>query len=307
MQTAPAEFRWKWGPPIRQMVSGEFTGVSTKNKSGVFAGRSGENIRVLAACCALVLAGCSDSIDPGAPDEAAASSEATAPVVVLSDAWEPPTLTEAAILADRLLRREDDSLLLDAAQRRELADEITAVLSRIRQAYPAVTDVTARATYATGELILALEPWLFEVVSSLLDDSTGSVELRTGHAEFDLLNARLGLSVVVRIFQFSGTVVFYFNEYLNVAAAAPAYAALEGIEYAEPNAYVGDGSDVDAVESEGRWYVVFRRAWGDCPAGCINETLDFFIVSGDGIERVERTQAMERIEFRDLVMTRGWN
>ena len=255
----------------------------------------------LAACSVLALAGCSDSISPEA------TGEAPAPVVVLADAWEALTLTEAAILADRLLRREDDSLLLDEAERRELADEIAAVLSRIRHEYPAVADIAARAAYATGELTLGLEPWLFETVSSLLDDSTGPVVLRTGHAEFDSLNARLGLSVVVRIFQFSGTVVFYFNEYLNVAAAAPVYAAMEGIEYAEPNAYVGDGSDIDAVESEGRWYVVVRRAWGDCPAGCINETFDFFIVDGDSVERVERAQAMERIEFRDLVMTRGWN
>ncbi len=118
----------------------------------------------LAAGCALALTGCSDSINPGAPGEAAA------PVVVISDAWEPPTLTEAAILADRLLRREDDS--------------------------------------------------------------TNPVVLRTGHSEFDALNARLGLSVVVEMFPISGTVIFYCNEYLNVAAAARAYATMEGIEYA---------------------------------------------------------------------------
>ena len=146
----------------------------------------------LAVCCALALAGYSDSIDTGAPGEDAA------PVVMLSDAWEPPTLTEADILADRLLRREGDRLLLDAAERRELAGEVAAVLSRIRHAYPAVADITVRAPYAFGELILTLEPWLFEAVSSLLDD-------------------------------------------------------------------------------------------------------------GDGVERIERTQAMDRVEFRDLVMTRGWN
>ena len=170
-----------------------------------------------------------------------------------------------------------------------------------------MTDVTARVTYATGELILGLEPWLFETVTSLLEDGGERIELRTGHAEFDSLNARLGLSAVVQIFRFSETVVFYFNEYLNVAPAARAYASLEGIEYAEPNAYVGDGDDIDAVESEGRWYVVFRRAWGDCPAGCINEVLDFFIVEGGDVERMERMQAMDRVEFRNLVMNRGWN
>ena len=261
----------------------------------------------LAACCALALAGCSDSIDLGVPGAATMPGEDAAPVVVLPDAWERPTLTEADILADRLLQREDDRLMLDAAERREFAAEIASVLSRIRHAYPAVADIAVRALYAFGELIIALEPGLFETISSLLEDSTGPVVLRTGHADFDSLNARLGLTVVVDTFRFSGTVVFYFNEYLNVAAATRAYAALAGIRYAEPNGYVGDGSDIDAVESEGRWYVVVRRAWGDCPAGCINGVLDFFIVNGDGVERVERTQAMGRAEFRDLVMSRGWN
>ena len=66
-------------------------------------------------------------------------------------------------------------MLLDAAERRELAGEIAAVLSRIRYAYPAVADITVRVPYEFGELILALEPWLFEAVSSLLDDG-GVVE-----------------------------------------------------------------------------------------------------------------------------------
>ena len=41
--------------------------------------------------------------------------------------------------------------------------------------------------------------------------------------------------------------------------------------------------------------------------GTISEVLDFFIVNGDDVERIERTQAMDRVEFRDLVMSRGSN
>jgi hypothetical protein len=81
---------------------------------------------------------------------------------------------------------------------------------------------------------------------------------------------------------------------------------MEGIEFAEPNVQVGDGSDIDMAKSEGRWYVVVRRAWGDCPAGCINEELHFFIVNGTDVEQVDRAQAMERTEFSELVMNRGW-
>ena len=93
---------------------------------------------------------------------------------------------------------------------------------------------------------------------------------------------------------------------MNVPAAAAAYAAVEGIEYAEPNAYVGDGSDLDALKSEGRWYVVARRAWGDCPSGCINEELYFFIADDVEVEQVDTAQAMGIAEFMELVTNRGW-
>ena len=202
-------------------------------------------------------------------------------------------LTEADILADRLMRREDDSLLLDATERSQLADEIASVLPSIRDAYPAVGDVTVRMPYAYGELILGLEPQLYDSVASLLDDQTGPVILETGYPQFDSFNKRLGLSVVVDPFSFSRAATFHFSEFLNVPAAAAAYEMVEGIEYAESNAYVGDGPDIDAMNSQGRWYVVLRSAEGDCPSGCIYsgciyEELFFFIVDGAAVEMIDR-------------------
>ena len=81
---------------------------------------------------------------------------------------------------------------------------------------------------------------------------------------------------------------------------------VEGIEYAESNADVGDASDLEVLESEGRWYVVARRAWGDCPSGCIYEELFFFVVDGAAVEMIDREEALEGAEFMDLVMRRGW-
>ena len=264
----------------------------------------------LAACCALALTGCSGSTDSTASTDSAdmeVPGDAAAPVVVLRpDGWEPPMPTEAAILADRILRREDDSLLLDEAERRQLAGEIASVLSGIRDAYPAVEDITAITSYVFGELLVGLEPQLFDAVASLLEDQTGPVTLQTGYAEFDSLNGTLGLSVVVDLFPSFHTATFYFNEYLNVPAAAAAYAAVEGIEYAEANAYVGDGPDLDALESQERWYVVARRAWGDCPSGCIYDELLFFIVDDAEVEQIDPARAMDIAEFRELVMNRGW-
>ena len=257
----------------------------------------------LAACCVLVLNGCSGSTDSGVPGD-----DAAAIVILRPDSWEPPMPTEAAILADRLLRRKDGSLLLDAAERSGLATQIAPVLADIREACPVLVDeeVTVQKSYALGELLLGLEPQLYEAVASLLDEQTGPVTLQTGYAEFDSLNEKLELSVVVDHYPSFRAATFYFNEYLNVPAAAAAYETVEGIEYAESNAYVGDGSDIDAVKSEERWYVVARRAWGDCPSGCINEELFFFIVEGAVVEQVDHEQALERAEFGELVVNQGW-
>ena len=211
--------------------------------------------------------------------------------------------TEADILAHRLLQ-EEDVLLVDAIERDELGGEIGRVLAQIRTAYPEVAAITAQERHVFGVLLLGLEPELFGIVSALLEGQSEAVTLRTGYVAFDSLNEQLGLSAVIRTFPILGIVTFYFDAYLNVDAAAQAYSTVEGVEFAEPDSYVGDGSDVAVKKSAGRWYVVFRRAWGDCPAGCINEEFDFFIVDEAEVERVAPAQALGITEFRDLVM--GW-
>ena len=252
-------------------------------------------------CCTLVLAGC------GTTPNLEASDEATAPFVVRVDARQLSTPTEAAVLAHRILQRESGGLLVGAEKRRALAREITPVLSRIRDAYPAMVNKTVRQTHMLGELVLALEPDLSETVSGLLDDATTEpVTLHTGYVEFDALNARLGLSAV-KLFPSFNSGVFYFNEHLNVYAASEAYSMMEGIEFAEPNVYLEDGSDIEVSKSQGIWYVIVRHAWGDCPSGCIFEEPFFFTVKGTDVKRIERAQAMDMVEFAAPVENRGWS
>ena len=68
---------------------------------------------------------------------------------------------------------------------------------------------------------------------------------------------------------------------------------LEGTEYAETNAYLGDGSDLAITESGGRWYVVARRFQGDCPSGCSSEELFYFAVNEAAVEMIESKQALQ--------------
>ena len=195
------------------------------------------------ACCAMVLAGCGAIPNPEASDGPPES------LVMCVDSLQLPSPTEAVVLAHRILQRESGELLVDAGKRRALAREIEPVLSRIRDAYPAMADITVRQTHAFGELVVALGPDMSEAVSGLFDDATtGSVTLHSGHVEFDALNARLGLSAV-ELFSSFNSGVFYFNEHLNVYAASRAYSMMRGIEFAEPNMFQEDSSDIDASKS----------------------------------------------------------
>ena len=247
-----------------------------------------------AACCALVLAGSGASF-------LEASEGAEAPTVVPAAPWEPPSPTEATILADRILRGESDDLLLDANRRHALGHEIEGVLVRIRDAYPAMAEISAREDHKPATLLLGLEPDLFETVSGQLDGERRSVTLRTGHAEFDALNAKLGLWAV-RPFSSAGVAAMYFRERLNIDAARRAYLAMVGVTYVELDALLGDGSGIEATKSQGIWYVVFRKAWGDCPAGCIYEDVSFFTVDNSGVERIEPTRAKSMAGFSELAV-----
>ena len=250
--------------------------------------------------CALILTGC------GVSPKQEAWGGVGAPSVVRTDPRKSPAAREAAVLADRILRRENDDLLPDAGRRRGLIREIERALARIRDAYPATADISVREAHRPGMLLLGLEPDLFEAASRLFHDARGSVVPRTGHAEFDALNAKLGLRAV-RPFPFTGVAAMYFDERVKIDAARKAYEMMEGVRYAEPDARLGDGSDIEASKSNETWHVVVRKAWGDCPAGCLYEEMSFFTVESDGVERIEPSRAKDMVGFAEILTRRGWH
>ena len=230
---------------------------------------------------------------------------AAAPTVVLADSRKPPKVSEAALLAHRILAREIDDLLLDAKRRRELAREIEGVLKRLRYAHPEVAEISARAAHLPGVLLLGVKPDLMDTVSRLLGGKSGPVALRTPNAAFDALNAKLRLRAV-RLFRRTGVLLMRLSERANVQAARRAYLKIAGIEYAESDAHLGDGSDIEASKSGDAWHIVVRKAWGDCPSGCIYKKMFFFTVRDEKIERIEPSKATGMPEFRKLIETRKW-
>lgn len=127
----------------------------------------------------------------------------------------------------------------------------------------------------------------------------------TGHAAFDSLTGVLGLRAALT-YPALGVVVLRLDERANVAAATRAYGAIDGVAYAEPDHALGDGPDIEAAKAGETWHVVVRRAWGDCPAGCIHDDLWFFSVAGERVRRVELAQARGVEPFATLLAARGW-
>ena len=234
----------------------------------------------------------------------AGSGQGATPTASHADRALAPATVEAVLLADRVQARRSADVLLNPAVRRALASEIGTALLRIREAVPAMEEIAARRGHAQGVLLLELEPALFDTVARLVGEGE-PVPLRTGQERLDALTAELGLRAVTP-FRHMRVVLVSFDGPLNVDAAAAAYAALDGVVSAAPDRMLGDGSDIGLSGSSGAWHFVFRRAWGDCPAGCMHQELSFFTVKDGDVHRVPPTVALDTVEFADIVRRRGW-
>lgn len=230
---------------------------------------------------------------------------APAPMVVRADPLKPAPLPEATLLAQRILARESEELLLDKKRRSALAHEIEGVLKRLRYAHPEMEKIPARAAHLSGVLLLGVKPGLFGDVSRILGGKKDPVELRTGYPGFDALNVKLGLRAV-RPYRHISVLVMHLSGRVSIEAARGAYMKIAGVEYAEPDSFLGDGSDIEASKSGEVWHVVIRKAWGDCSAGCIYKKLFFFTVKDGDVERIEPARAMEIPDFREILETRKW-
>ena len=108
---------------------------------------------------------------------------------------ERSALSEAEVLAAHVLRSADTKSegvpdLPDGGV--GLAAELERVLGAVRAAFPEMEEVTVRAPWEPGALILELEPALFESVSSALAAPGASAPLCTAEKDFDALNAAVG-------------------------------------------------------------------------------------------------------------------
>ena len=258
------------------------------------------SIILLALCFLFIgfcISGCGDSED----DEGLIEEEAEPPVVTIIDDWPFPTKRpDAEILADTILAQETEDFYFDIPQRNQLIGEIERVLSLIRVAYPPMSEIHAEEWYEPGMLLIYPEPDFYEMLKEMLQDKQGTFRFETGYAEFDALNAKLGVQEVLLGGDFLRAVIFFFDERLNLRVASEAYSMVKGVQRAKAEGPLGTSTDIQAFKQGETWYFIFRNGWGDCPAGCVYQELFCFTVTGTDVEMIPTTQARTMPPFQEL-------
>jgi hypothetical protein len=118
-------------------------------------------------------------------------------------------------------------------------------------------------------------------------------KIRDGHyPELEALNAQFGLTNLdtTRSLWSHGSVLMEFSGCKHPYVLGSYYEQLVDVMWSEPNGRIGDWSCVYPWKIEGGMSYLFRNAWGDCPAGCINSVFWYLRVIGGDLEYVGRYQ-----------------
>lgn len=173
-----------------------------------------------------------------------------------------------------------------------IVNQVTADLAIIRDAYPVVASITALPDWAPGMLLVCLTP------------GSWAQHLAGTYAELNALNDEYGMAVISQ-WTPGRMLVLASQECSNPIVLMWAYLELAGVEYAEPNGYIGDGDDITCTSLG--WYT-FKHGYVDCYAGCVYAHYWQFMVSdntatlvseyGDGLSEVEGGDHAGGLELR---------
>lgn len=105
----------------------------------------------------------------------------------------------------------------------------------------------------------------------------------TGNGDVDALLETYDLSLATYYeWSFGHAALLRAAAPLNIAALGKRFEGIDGVTYAEPNGWGGDGNDIRARSVMGMWELEYSLGWGDCPAGCTARHYWTFMVRPDG-------------------------
>lgn len=157
-----------------------------------------------------------------------------------------------------------------------LADAVGEELRILRETYgaeiPEVLDLRHRAPWDPTDLLL------------VADEETARAILNEEYDAWDTLNETYGLQDIHSL-RYDGFVLRFARPW-HPCRLGELYRELPGMVLVEPNGIIGDSSNVHAWEHDGQRTYLFRKAWGDCPAGCISALYWYFRATESGPELV---------------------
>lgn len=146
-------------------------------------------------------------------------------------------------------------------------DLLVGDLGRLAVEFPHTASVRHRAPYAGDQVLV-------------VPDAATLAQIQAGtYTGWACPNDAYAPEIAVQ----SSYVLLTFPGTFDVPALAAEYAALPGIDSAEPNHLIGGGSTVCATVLSQRFtYFQFDFGSGDCPAGCIEHDYELYLLDDDG-------------------------
>jgi hypothetical protein len=246
--------------------------------------RTTKAVRLLAAAAAaLVLGGCAELFAPG---DGAHVPNLPPAAVQLTPAQQLVLEEDAVRLALRHLAATNTPALQEveppAALVGSLFNALAAVHGLTHPARDTVVNVYRIRTFPNPpvwEIMVRVEP------GAPWTAAWRGKQALTGYAPVDELVNRWDLTIREYYYWSIGEVaVLRAGRPLNMQALAARFAALNGVVWAEPNGFGGDGNDIRARVQDGGWRLDYSVGYGDCPAGCTSRhTWSFHVGSGGAV------------------------
>ena len=171
----------------------------------------------------------------------------------------------------------------------DVARAFDADLSRIRSAYPGVTDVHARPAFVPKNLLLIVKS-----SAPFIDKWDNSASAASGVTDTDLITGERALDALLLKYDAARTTraadaqggrryVLQFAAALNMAAVRDEFAASSAnFISVDTNLLAGDGDNIVFRVDNGSKVYAFSQGFGDCPAGCINRYTRTYTIAPNG-------------------------
>ena len=232
----------------------------------------------------ILLGACDSTESPSGPTTAYGFPNIAAPPP-LPDSVAQQYVEDAALLAFQITRGvEGDaaSIVLPDPLRETLQNALGHVWHRsdlpVRDSVVVQFDIHPRLQFSIHSLLIRVETeadWIQAWVDW---------EIVTGNAEVDQITQEWALTLEEPLDPNDPFPIarLYSEEARNLLSLSSEFEGIEGVRYAYPVQYLGDGNTIEVAPRGNAIELLYSKGFGDCPSGCTGRHYWRFSVAVDG-------------------------